>query len=129
MKYIVDKITNKPLCAVINGEYVDYRVGAMISDENSRYIDKGIPKYYKKIELDFNLYILYKKKVHGIFKNILGYIYEINGVENYLDSDERILNIIERRDVAKMISNGSIKKELIWNEDIVNGVLGDGKEN
>lgn len=116
MNYIFEKGIGIPLCGISDGVFYKFENGEVINNEFfSKFIRNGLNKktmHIKKVKL-----IIYK--IINNNKQLIGYIYEIDDVSNYLDVFKQPLTKSERVYVINRLMNGYYQRELLWGD--ING--------
>ena len=122
-KYVDEKDNIMPLCAIIDNKYFNYITGETVSEDVTVFINQKLKHntaYIKEFELCVYEIAEYPYKYSPFIhvRNIIGYIYQINGVSNFLDSDKRLLDGHVKQFIIDNIMKGKYEQELIWGDDI-----------
>lgn len=115
-EYIFEKGCGLPLCYMKHNQCFDYITGqAIINKDVLKFIEKGIKARameLKKIEFVVIQILTKAKELNK--KQLIGYIYCIDGLYNYLDINRQPLNNSKRQYVINKLMAGEYIQEVIW---------------
>ena len=111
-KYVIEKGTQIPLCAIVDDMYIDYLKNKTLNNANiEKFINNGLEKNTLEIEeMTFKVYKIMEKS----HKKLIGYNYVINNCTNFLDVAKQPMTYKDRQFTIDKIMKNEYIQEVLW---------------